>query len=95
MDLMDEKKNEPLLKRLLDAGYPIDQVDHHYSDLYVYVTPLTTSVIDKWLQDNGWKDLKYQLRESSFPLLTEFTCQITGRRMYDIAFQYWEDEYET
>ena len=30
-----------LLERLLDAGYPKDQVFHHCSDLYVFITPLT------------------------------------------------------
>ena len=39
------------MQRLLDAGYPREDVYHYYSDLYVYVTPLTTRVIKEWLAD--------------------------------------------
>ena len=33
-----------LLKRLLDAGYPKAEIHHWQSDLYVFVTPLTTKL---------------------------------------------------
>lgn len=35
-----------LMERLVEAGYPMEEMDHHCSDLYVYVTPLTWKVID-------------------------------------------------
>ena len=39
------KEEAPLMRRLLDAGYPLEDMDHHESALYVYVTPLSTKVI--------------------------------------------------
>lgn len=72
-----------LLQRLLDAGYPKEEVFHHESDLYIFVTEQTTAILDQWLQDNGWMNLK----NDPF-LMSEFKDRITGRRMYDIAFQY-------
>lgn len=75
-----------LKQRLLDAGYPKEQIFHHESDLYVFVTPLTTEVLDKWLEDNGWRKLK----NDPF-LVGKFKDNITGRQMYDIAFQYYEE----
>ena len=77
------KDERPLMKRLLDAGYPIEQMDHHESDLYVYVTPLTTKVLDEWLADNGFERLK-----DNRMFVDKFNDQITGKQMYDIAFQY-------
>ena len=77
------------MQRLIDAGYPRDQMDHHYSDLYVYVTPLTCRVIEEWLADNGWS----RQVNNSF-LISTFVDQITGRKMFDIAFQYYEEESE-
>ena len=73
-----------LMQRLLDAGYPREEMFHHYSDLYVYVTPLTKQVIDAFYKENGW-DKEWHVQT--------FRDQITGRPMYDIAFQYdpfWE-----
>ena len=67
------------MQRLLDAGYPREDMFHHYSDLYVYATPLTKSVIEKWCKDQG-------LERNLF--VSTFHDQITGRGMYDIAFQY-------
>ena len=75
-----------LIQRLLDDGYPAEEIYHHYSDLYVYVTNKTTAVIQKWMADNGWRP--------DHPLLSTFKDNITGRRMYDVAFQYtpyWEE----
>lgn len=37
-----------LMEMLIEAGYPKEEMDHHCSDLYVYVTPLTTKVIEEW-----------------------------------------------
>lgn len=71
-----------LMQRLIDAGYPESDIDHHETDLYVYDTPLVYSVIRK-----------YEL-ENKIHLTREiFTDQITGRKMIDIAFAYdpeWE-----
>ena len=67
-----------LMERLLEAGYPPKDIDHHDYDLYVYITPLTTKVIKEWMKDNNYTDM----------LVQKFRDQITGRMMYDIFFQY-------
>lgn len=72
-----------LMERLLEAGYPPEDIDHYYSDLYVYVTPLTTRVIKEWADENGYDN---NLRDGVF--VQTFKDQITGKPMYDIAFQY-------
>lgn len=82
---METKK--PLMQMLLEAGYPRDQMFHHYSDLYVFATPLTWRVISEWRKDNGFHIDLFD----SF-LFNSFIDNITGRRMYDIAFQYLEEE---
>ena len=64
---------------LLKAGYPREQMFNYYSDLYVYATPLTKRVITRWCKENGYHvDLFAKI----------FDDQITGRPMYDVAFQY-------
>ena len=73
---------KPLMERLLEAGYPPEDIDHYYYDLYVYVTPLTTKVIKEWMKDNNYTD-----NLNGF-LIQKFRDQITGRIMYNIAFQY-------
>lgn len=75
--------NKSLMERLLEAGYPPEDIGHHYSDLYIYVTPLTTKVIIEWANENGCVG---DLRDGVF--VQTFKDQITGRIMYDIAFQY-------
>ena len=75
--------NKSLMERLFEAGYPPEDIDHHYSDLYVYVTSLTTQVITEWADENGYDS---NLRDGVF--VQTFKDQITGRKMYDIAFQY-------
>ena len=75
--------NKSLMERLLEAGYPPEDIDHHYSDLYVYVTQLTTRVITEQADENGYDS---NLRDGVF--VQTFRDQITGRKMYDIAFQY-------
>ena len=71
-----------LMERLLEAGYPSEDIDHHDYDLYVYITPLTTRVLKSWMEDNNYTDNLY----GSF--IQKFRDQITGRMMYDVAFQY-------
>ena len=75
--------NKSLMERLLEAGYPPEDIEHHYSDLSVYVTPLTTRVLTEWADENGYDS---NLRDGVF--VQKFRDQITGRMMYDVAFQY-------
>lgn len=75
--------NKSLMERLLEAGYPPEDIHHYYSDLYVYVTELTTKIITEWANDNGYSD---NLRDGVF--VQTFKDQITGRKMYDIFFEY-------
>ena len=70
-----------LLERLLEAGYPKENIYHYCSDLYVFVTPLTTQIIDKYCEEN-------KINKSwHFPI---FKDQITGKKMYECIFQYYE-----
>ncbi len=81
-------ENESLMDALKKAGYPQEQVFNHCSDLYIYLTPLTKRVVDKWFKEN-------KLNKSLF--VDTFRDQITGKPMYDIAFQYtpyWEKRME-
>ncbi len=80
--VVNAANEKPLMQLLLDAGYPISEMDHHASDLYVYVTPVTTEVITKWCRRHGFS--------RSFACPT-FTDQITGKRMYDCGFQWSEN----
>lgn len=75
--------NKSLMERLLEAGYPPEDIDHYYSDLYVYVTPLTTKIIKEWADENGYDN---NLLGGIY--IQTFRDQITGKPMYDIAFQY-------
>ena len=79
--------DKKLLEMLIEAGYPEDDIFHHNSDLYVFVSELTTNVIKEWCKINGYKF--DEIRKDSF-LLSTFNDQITGKQMYDIAFQYYE-----
>ena len=77
--------NPTLMQMLLDAGYPRSQMFNHCSDLYIFRTPLTDVVIDCWCRITGYN-------RSLF--ITVFTDNVTGKRMYDCAFQfddYWKD----
>lgn len=74
------------MEALEEAGYLRDQMFNQCSDLYVFATPLTKRVVDKWFKDE-------RLNKSLF--VKTFSDQITGRPMYDIAFQYtpyWEEK---
>ena len=80
-----------LIDLLLEEGYPKEEIFHHGSDLYIFVTPLTTSVLEKWCDRNGWN--RKIVKEKSF-LFDKFKDQVTGSLMYDVAFQYtafWEE----
>lgn len=75
-----------LYDRLVKAGYPESEMYSWQSDLYVYVTPLTTRIIEEWCKENRYA------RYWHCPI---FKDQITGRPMYDCIFQYapWWDEH--
>lgn len=74
-------KGTTLMDALRAAGYPEEDFFHHYSDLYVFATPLTARVIDEWFMANN-------LEKNLF--VSTFKDQITGRPMFDITFQYYE-----
>lgn len=74
-----------LIEKLIEAGYPREEMYHHYSDLYIFITPLTTRVIDEWFKEQ-------ELDKALF--VEKFRDQITGRPMYSVSFQYipyWEE----
>lgn len=83
--------SKSLMQMLIEAGYPKEDIYHHYSDLYVYATLLTTRVLKDWCKVNGWNPRLVKEKSYVFDI---FTDNITGRKMYDIAFQYvpwWEE----
>lgn len=71
-----------LMEMLIEAGYPKEEIDHHDSDLYVYVTPLTTNVIKEWCKAHDYRMAWH------CPI---FKDKITGKMMYDCAFQWYEN----
>ena len=72
-----------LIERLVEAGYPVDDIHHHYTDLYVYQNEITDRVLDCWLKEKGRSGLK----DEDF-FVERFNSNIDGKPMYDIAFQY-------
>ena len=48
MEGVSKMKTKSLMQMLIDAGYPIEEMYNHESDLYIYVTPLTTTIIKEW-----------------------------------------------
>ena len=78
-----ELKEKTLKQMLLDAGYPENEMFHHYSDLCVFVPPVTTRVIDEWCNEHGYTKSWY---------CPKFKDLITGKPMYDCAFQWYEEE---
>ena len=70
-----------LQKMLIDAGYPESEMFHHYSDLYIFVTPVSKKVVEAWCKKHGF---------AKYWHCPTFKDQITGRLMYDCAFCYAE-----
>lgn len=64
-----------LMEALEKAGYPREQMFNHNSDLYVFVTPVTTRVINDWCVAEGI---------SKEVFLETFKDNITGRPMYSL-----------
>lgn len=77
--------SKTLIEMLIEAGYPKEDIHHHDSDLYIFVTPLTTKVLEDWCKENGWNT---GLVKKESLLFSKFRDNITGKKMYDIAFQY-------
>lgn len=71
--------NESLMDALKKAGYPQEQMFNHCSDLYIYLTPLTKRVVDKWFKEN-------KLNKSLF--VDTFRDRSTGKPMYTPT---WEE----
>ena len=46
------------MRRLVDAGYPREEMDHHYTDLYVYVNEISRPVIEQWCAEHGWRKIE-------------------------------------
>lgn len=72
-----------MIELLLEAGYKKEDMFHHNSDLYIYVTPLTTKIVEEWC------NLRQFRIEWHCP---KFKDQVTGKQMYDCAFQYYEED---
>ena len=70
------------MKTLLDAGYPKNRIYHYYSDLYIEAAPFTTSIIEKWYEDNNL---------SMEALCKKFKDNLSGSMMYDCFFQYFTE----
>lgn len=70
-----------LMKMLVDAGYPRNEMDHHDSDLYVYVTPVSEKVTKAWCNSHGYR------QSWQCPI---FRDQITGKLMYECICCYAE-----
>lgn len=78
-------ENKTLMETLIDAGYPCEEMYHHCSDLYIFWTPTTVRIVDRWYKERG-------LNRALF--VKQFKDQITGRLMLDCAFQYgvyWDE----
>lgn len=77
--------SKTLYRRLVDAGFG-ELINHYQSDLYVVVTPETTKIIYEWLKENNYNEKLF---------INAFTDQITGRRTYDVPFNYdpwWKEK---
>lgn len=78
-------ENKTLMETLIDAGYPCEEMYHHCSDLYIFWTPTTVQIVDRWYKERG-------LNRALF--VKQFKDQITGRLMLDCVFQYdvyWDE----
>lgn len=78
----EELDKKTLMETLVDAGYPADQFDHHESDLYVYAYihgMFTREIIAKWFRGHGYSPALF---------MNYFEDQVTGKGMWDVAFQY-------
>lgn len=79
MDVRKKLNSETLMEALAKSGYPREQMFDHCSDLYIFASPKTKEVIIEWFMRQG---LDWTV------FAKPFKDQVTGRQMYDIAFQY-------
>lgn len=77
--MTEQIKKETLMEALEKAGYPREEMFNHCSDLYIFAPPKTKEVIIEWFMRQG---LDWTV------FVKPFKDQVTGRQMYDIAFQY-------
>ena len=82
---IDTYHEKSFYETLLSSEYPRENISNHESDMYVYVTPLTTKLVKEFWPDDGMREL----------FVKKFKDNVTGRHMYDIAFAYdpyWKDK---
>lgn len=88
-----------LMEMLIEAGYPKEEMDHHDSDLYVYVTPLTTKVIEEWCKAHDYRMVwHYSLTQEQYKTAKEMydKCRCIEDILIDvIRLLYPEDTFET
>lgn len=85
MAKIDTYQEKSLYEALLSSGYPKEDIFNHESDMYVYVTPLTTRLVEEFWPDDGMREL----------FVKKFKDNVTGSHMYDVAFAYdpyWKDK---
>lgn len=75
---MDTYLEKSLYEELLSAGYPAKDIFNHESDMYVYVTPLTTRLVNEFWPNDNMRRI----------FVSTFTDNVTKRTMYDVAFAY-------
>ena len=68
-----------LIEKLIKAGYPKELIYHHGSDLYVYATSVAEKAINDWAKENGY---------NKFHFVEKFNDNVTGKPMFNVAFQY-------
>lgn len=76
-------KTKSLYLRLVDAGIPAEDLDHHASDLYVTVSPTTKKIVEGFCKEMGME------MPATFKSL-----ETPARRTYDIPFAYdpfWDE----
>lgn len=68
-----------LMERLIEAGYPREELRHKGKDLLIPVTPMTSKAIDEWCAAFGY----YKPA-----LVRTYTDESTRTEMYECAYQY-------
>ena len=83
-----------LIERLIDAGYPREEMFHHETDLYIYDNALTRKVIREYCTENGWPNIARQMDYTIVDCLVikSFRDNITGKMMLDCFGQYYGTE---
>lgn len=66
-----------LMKAITAANIPPEHIDHHATDLYLKVTPVTTEIINNYQYKN---------------LVTKFIDNINHELWYEIPFAYYKED---